>query len=123
MHFNRVAKLLGFFSITNDNENKEQNRTNGEQEEAAIQLQPGRYAVGVISIDTPTDISTLLSTTYMSTINDKTTKKKLSIFPLDFIKGPAYCIENIVDPDNVPSIQEQTQVFVLKTYHEWKNLF
>ena len=59
----------------------------------------------------------------MSTVNDKTTKKKLSIFPLDFIKGPACCVENVTDPENVPSMQEQTQVFVVKTCHEWKNLF
>ena len=30
MHFNRVAKLLGFFSNTHDNENQEQNHTNAE---------------------------------------------------------------------------------------------
>ena len=82
MQYKRIAKILTFVQINNEVSD-------------ALNIASGVYAICICATDYPMELSVLVKSSFLSL--DEDGKSQYTMLSLHDIKGPAYCIENVVD--------------------------
>ena len=77
----------------------------------ALNIASGVYAICICATDYPMELSVLVKSSFLSF--DEDGKSQYTMLSLHYIKGPAYCIENVVDKSVEYNYKDCSQVFVV----------
>ena len=108
MQYKRIAKILTFVQINNEVSD-------------ALNIASGVYAICICATDYPMELSVLVKSSFLSF--DEDGKSQYTMLSLHDIKGPAYCIENVVDKSVEYNYKDCSQVFVVDSLDTWKTKF